>query len=209
VLLHRLDLGVGAVEVSPTPDPGRIAVVRGGVPDVTLLDVDDGRVVDTLPVGGDVDRVHFQRTSSYVLVSRRTATEIWDSATKRRVVGPVTVEKGADRVAAMAPEPGHHLAFDLVDGRWRLTTHAVGTSTPLTSLVLGRYTPGSLSDDGDVLALDDDGTAVDVLRLDPSSWRRDVCAAIPGADLTAEDRAAHPDVPRGPVCEVGAAAPAR
>jgi hypothetical protein len=210
VLRHRLDLAPGPssgpdppVTVARTADPDRIAVVRRERPDVAVHDVRDGRVVDTLPVGPDVDRVSFQRGSPYVLVSRPAATEVWDGATKQRVAEK-PVERGAARVAAMTPEPGHYLTLDVESGSWTLTTHRVGAPAALASFPLGPYAPGAFSADVGVLALvGDDGATVDVLRLDPAAWRRGVCAALAGVDLAADDRAAHPGVPPGPVCGAG------
>jgi DNA-binding SARP family transcriptional activator/energy-coupling factor transporter ATP-binding protein EcfA2 len=213
-LRHRLDLAPApssgpdpTATIARTADPDRIAVVRRDRPDVAVHDVRDGRVVDTLPLGADVDAVSFQRGSAYVLVSRPAATEVWDGATKQRVAAQ-PVEQGAARVAAMTPEPGHYLTLEVVTGRWTLTAHRVGAPAPLAAFPLGPYGPGSFSGDAGVISLiGDDGTVAGVLRLDPAAWRRDVCRALSGADLPAEDRAAHPDVPPGPVC--GAHAPAR
>ena len=39
-----------------------------------------------------------------------------------------------------------------------------------------------------------------VLRLDPTAWRAQLCAALGGRDLTPEERAALPAAPDGPVC---------
>ena len=54
-----------------------------------------------------------------------------------------------------------------------------------------------------------DGTSsrLQVLRLDPATWRGEVCAALRDADLGADDRAAHPDAPDAPVCATGRASP--
>lgn len=211
-LRHRLDLASpgdtpttdtagSTVAVAPTPDPNLIAVSDRDRPDVTLRDVGDGHVVDTLPVGRDVDRVSFQRSSAYVLVSRPNATEVWDGHTRQRVLGPLAVGDGAARVAAMLRDPGRFLTLDLVAGHWRLRTYEVGTAGPLASVDLGPLVPAALSADGKVVMLgSDDGTAADVLRLDPADWRRDVCAALVGADLADDDRAAHPDIFAGQGC---------
>jgi hypothetical protein len=157
--------------------------------------------VGTLPVGRGVDRVSFQRATPYVLVSRRTATEVWDSRTRQRVVGPLAVPDGASRIAAMTEDPGRFLTLDLVARHWHLRTYEVGTPGPLASVDLGPLVPLGRSADGNVMVLGgDDGRVADVVRLDPADWRRGVCAALAGADLAPDDRAAHPDVPAGPGC---------
>ena len=124
--------------VTPTPDPNLIAVTERGRPDVTLRDVGDGQVVDTLPVGGDVDLVRFQRSSSFVLVSRPTVTEVWDTRTRQRAFGPLPVTDGALRVAAMTSRPGQLLTLDLAAGRWHVRTYQVGDPRASTSLDLGQ-----------------------------------------------------------------------
>jgi len=169
------------------------------VPGVTLRDVGDGHVVDTLPVGRDVDSVSFQRSSDDVLVSRPTSTEVWDRRTGRRIVGPLPAGAGVERVAGMSSAPGRFLVLDSDSGRWHLRTYQVGVADPLASLDLGSdVVPGSFSADGSVVSLDrPDGALSGVLRLDPAAWRGEVCAAVAGADLAGNDRAGVPD---GPVC---------
>ncbi|MDT7580044.1 MAG: hypothetical protein QOK35_1308 [Pseudonocardiales bacterium] len=218
-LQHHLDLaGPGPTDpasplmVTPTGDPDLIAVSGGGGPDVTVRRVDDGRVVDTLPVGGDVDFVSFQRGSDYALVSRPGSTEVWDSRTRRRVVGPLAAEEGTRRVAAMTGRPGQFVVLDDAAGRWHRTTHQVGEPEPTTSVDLGSgVVPGAASADGDVmLLLWPDGVLAGVLRLDPAAWRDELCGTLAGADLTDADRAAHPGIPAGPVCAgFGTAGPPR
>jgi len=202
-LQHHLELGVGGgspFTVAPTRDPDLIAV--GGGPGVTVRSIDDGRVVDTLPVGGDVNVVSFQRSSDYALVSRLTSTEVWDSRTRQRVVGPLTADEGTRQIAAMTSRPGQFMVLDNAAGRWRRTTYQVGSPTPPTSLDLGSgVVPGAASADGDVMLLTwPDGVLAGVLRLDPAAWRDELCRTLAGADLTDTDRAAHPGIPEGPVC---------
>jgi hypothetical protein len=98
--------------------------------------------------------------------------------------------------------PGQLLTLDLAAGRWHVRTYQVGDPGPSTSLDLGAGAdPGSMLADGGVLSLDGPGgTSSQVLRLDPATWRGQVCAALTAADLGADDRAAHPDAPDGPVC---------
>jgi hypothetical protein len=212
-LQHRLDLAAAdrpvpapgspepAFTVVPTPDPNRIAVSYRDRPDVVLRDIDDGRVLDTLPVGGDVDRVMFQRTSDYVLVDRPTSTEIWDGRTKQRVLGPLPLGDAAARVAAMTRRPGRFMTVDLVAGELHVGVHQVGSPDPVTSMDVGPGVPTSFTADGDVVSVEStDGILSRVVRLDPVGWRDEVCAMLVGAGLTADDRAAHPDVPEGPFC---------
>jgi hypothetical protein len=190
------------ITVVPPPDPDLIAVTERGRPDISLRAVGDGHVVDTLPVGADVDRVRFQRSSSFVLVSRPTATEVWDTRTRQRVFGPVQIADGAFRAATMTARSGQVLALDVADHDWRVSTYQVGDPAPSTALDLGEGAdPGSASADGGVLALDGpDETSSEVLRLDPAMWRNQVCAALRDSDLGPDDRVAHPDAPDGPVC---------
>jgi DNA-binding SARP family transcriptional activator len=203
-LRYRLDLEwpERAARVAATPDPGLLAVSDREHPDVTLRSVLDGRTVDTLPLGAEVDDVGFQGASHYVLVSRPHSTEVWDSRTKQRVLGPLPVADGATRVAGMTRQPGRIVALDSRSGRWQLSTYEVGVAGPLSSLDLGSGAePASLSAEGDVVSLDrPDGALAAVLRLDPAVWRSEVCAALAGADLTATQRAGHPGVADGPVC---------
>ena len=203
-LLYRLDLQrpERAARVAATPDAGLLAVSDREHPDVTLRDVHDGRIVDTLPLGAEVDDVGFQGASDYVLVSRQHSTEVWDRHTKQRVLGPLPVADGAIRVAGLTRQPGRIVALDLRSGQWQLSTYEVGVAGPLSSLDLGSGAePASLSAEGDIVSLDrPDGALADVLHLDPAVWRSELCAALAGADLTANDRAGHPGVADGPVC---------
>jgi hypothetical protein len=203
-LRYHLDLErpERAATLAPTPDASLIGLSDPGQSDVVLRSVHDGRVVDTLPVGGDVDDLDFQGGSPYVLVSRPRSSEVWDSHTKERVLGPLPVADGATRVAGMTRQPGHVIALDLRSGQWQLSTYEVGAPVLVSSVDLGSGAdPASLSANGDVVSLDrTDGTLADVLHLDPAVWRHELCAALAGADLSANDRAGHTGMPDGPVC---------
>jgi hypothetical protein len=212
-LVNRLDLGGPGVrsaaagpepqvKVESTPDPDVVAIAGRGRPGVTLRDIRDGRVVDTLPAGGDVELVRFQRTSSLMAVSGSTGTEVWDTRTRRVVLGPLPLADRTVRGVALSTRPGQLLTLDFTDQHWRLSTYQVGVPGPQISLDVGAgVEPGSVSADGDVVSLDDEhDTSRVVLRFDPATWRAQVCAALRDADLGPDDRVAHPDAPDGPVC---------
>jgi hypothetical protein len=106
-------------------------------------------------------------------------------------------------VAGMAREAGRFVVLDNVSSRWRISSYEVGDTEPVSSIDLGSTAvPVSRSADENVVSfLDwDDDLSAGVSRLDPAGWRAETCAALHGVDFTAEERAAFPAVPDGPVC---------
>jgi len=130
------------------------------------------------------------------------AIEVWNTATRQREFGLPPAPNVLSRWFGFLKAPGR---FVRVRHLLRQRRHRVShlRRRPTRSGVGCRPGKAGIEDvsgDGTVAAYSVQDAFAGVLHLDPAVWRADLCFALGGRDLTADERATMPVAADGPVC---------
>jgi WD40 repeat protein len=200
------------VEVARYPGDNQVAVLLWDDPTVHVVDLVTGRTKTTVTVPKDTTALQFDPSGRYFAALRSGGiVELWRRDPLRRELGPLRslVEDAATPYAArfIDEEGGYAVAANS-----SVRIYEVGRRSYRDSYDFGRVPAGEyLGDDSYVFwDISPDGRSViyqnsintgGPLRLDPESWRRELCEVIGNQPFTADEKAGLPvRVPTRPVC---------
>ncbi|MFJ4539372.1 trypsin-like peptidase domain-containing protein [Streptomyces tibetensis] len=200
------------VEVARYPGDNQVAVLLSDDPTVRVVDLTTGRTKTTVNVPKDTTALQFDPSGRYFAALRSGGiVELWRRHPLRRELGPLR---------SLAEDATTPYAARFIDGEGGFAVAAnssvriyeVGRRSYRESYDFGRVPAGKyLGDDSYVFwDITPDGRSViyqnsintgGPLRLDPESWRRELCRVIGDQEFSGDEKAGLPvHVPTRPLC---------
>jgi hypothetical protein len=196
------------VQAGSSPRPGTVAVTAVGHPDVLLVDVASGQVVETIDTPPDTIGAQFDPSGRYMaLLLSGSVLELWRLDPLKREIGPLPSIVESTRVPFVAGFAGDDGTY-LFGTRNTLSVYGIEQGGLVDSYYFGHPT----TDEGNgafmhvtknlshVIRIDPD-RAGGPMSLDPAVWHEHLCEIIGGRDFTDEEIATLPgDLRRGQLC---------
>ncbi|MER7477931.1 trypsin-like peptidase domain-containing protein [Streptomyces sp. NPDC126510] len=200
------------VKVGHYPGDNQVAVLLWGDPTVRVVDLATGRTKTTVKVPVDTVATQFDPSGRYFAAMRSGGiVELWRRDPLRRELGPLR---------SVAEDAGTPYAARFIDGEGGFAVAAnssvriyeVGRRGYRESYDFGRVPSSQYLADGSYVFRDitpDGGSVIyqnsintgGPLRLDPESWRRELCEVIGDQPFSADEKGGLPArVPARPVC---------
>ncbi|MDX2939089.1 trypsin-like peptidase domain-containing protein [Streptomyces ipomoeae] len=200
------------VHVGRYPADNQVAVLLWGDPTVHVVDLTTGRTTATVKVPTDTVATQFARGGHYFAVLRSGGiVELWRRDPLRKELGPlrsVAEDGGQPYVAGFIDDEGgfavaanSSVRIYEAGSRSYRDSYDFGRAPSSSILAGGGYFFRDMSEDaGTVLYQNSDGKG-GPLRLDPTQWRRDLCAVIGDQTFTPTEKAGLPvRIPPQPIC---------
>ncbi|WP_346768445.1 trypsin-like peptidase domain-containing protein [Streptomyces sp. R301] len=176
------------------PEPGHIRVTVGNEPDVHAVNLATGKETEKLRIRLDADLnvAVFLRDPQYMAVMTTGGmVELWSvrpGQAPKRMVGPLGPLNPNRWAAGVTPGAG----FFLANNNSVQFLQADNPAFRETYQFAQQYGFLAAADDGKALLRNPTtGGKIDLLRLDPSLWKRHVCAVL-GRGLTTDERGGLP-----------------
>ncbi|WP_217243142.1 trypsin-like peptidase domain-containing protein [Streptomyces sp. AC555_RSS877] len=200
------------VKVANHPADNQVAVLLWDDPTVRVVDLTTGRTKTTVKVPKDTTALQFDPSGRHFAALRSGGiVELWRRDPLRRELGPLRslVEDATTPYAArfIDGEGGYAVAANS-----SVRIYELGRRSYRESYDFGRVPAGKLLGDDSYVFWDitPDGRSViyqnsintgGPLRLDPESWRRELCEVIGGQGFSGDEKAGLPaPVPTRPLC---------
>ncbi|MEV4709805.1 hypothetical protein [Micromonospora sp. NPDC049374] len=197
-----------AVAAGRSPRRGAVAIFAAGHPDVLLVDVASGQVVETIHTPPDTIAAQFDPSGRYMaLLLSGSILELWRLDPLKREIGPLPSIVESTQVQFVAGFAGNDGTY-LLGTRNTLSVYGIEQGGLTDSYYFGHPT----ADEGNgafmhvtkslshVIRIDPDKTG-GPMSLDPELWQKHLCEIIGGRDFTDEEVSTIPgDLRRGQIC---------